>query len=212
MLMISLSAKVAVALAMSALLAGCGSTNRNTSSLSAASTGSQAGQGGGVSIDWSAPLPDGLPSSADTAQKDGGLGFTPVLPNFGRAPSLVQVTNPDAVSGDSRAVAYVFDFGPSAPGFGGDGRVRLLEYATKLTNADLAELAANPPGPAANFQMTTVGNHAAPIHEDVRDPGRIVFRVVEGGDIADRRGNFFFGERIERRCCFVENQKLRTAQ
>jgi hypothetical protein len=76
------------------------------------------------------------------------------MPQFGIAPSLVQV------SPSARAIALVYHF-PLGTAFPVDGRVLVLEYQVSLTEEQLEAVAANPPGPAADFTVIRVNGHGA---------------------------------------------------
>jgi hypothetical protein len=109
-------------------------------------------------INWDSPLPGGKASSAWTARADGRLPFSPDSPQFGVRPALVQVTSP--ASAGLRAIAYVYHF-PAGSAFPVDGRVRVLEYQVGATEEHLEAVAANPPGPAADFTVIRVNGHGA---------------------------------------------------
>ena len=111
-------------------------------------------------INWDRPLPGGVTASATSARTVGRLTFAPSLPRFVLRPALVEVTNASTTAPNWRAVAYVYRF-PLGPGFLGDGRVRVLEYQTKVTESELEAVAANPPGPPADFRVIRVNGHGA---------------------------------------------------
>jgi len=108
----------------------------------------------GPKINWDAPLGDARLTSASAAAKDGALTFTPRTPQFSVAPVTVQVSDPD------QAVAYVYRF-PLGVDFPTDGRIRVLEYATSSTEADVEGVAKNAPGPPEDFVVLTVSGHRA---------------------------------------------------
>jgi hypothetical protein len=114
----------------------------------------------GPAINWDSPLPGGKASSTLAARVDGRLPFLPAIPQFGIEPALVQVTNPATVSAGSRAIAFVYHF-PIGTAFPADGRVRVLEYQTKVTEEQLESVPANPPGPAADFSVIRLNGHGA---------------------------------------------------
>lgn len=111
-------------------------------------------------INWDKPLPGGVVSSEQTARTDGRLPFAPSLPRFALHPALVEVTNARTTATSQRAVAYMYRF-PLGPGFRSDGRVRVLEYKTQVTESQLEAVAANPPGPAADFRVIRINGHGA---------------------------------------------------
>ena len=112
----------------------------------------------GPRINWDSPLPDGKASSTRTARADGRLPFSPTTPQFGLAPTLVQVTS--TASHDLRTVAYVYHF-PAGKAFPVDGRVVVLEYQAEITEQGLEQVVANPPGPAADFTVIRINGHGA---------------------------------------------------
>jgi len=114
----------------------------------------------GPKINWDAPLGDAKLTSARAAAKDGALTFTPRTPRFSVAPVDVQVSDPAATPPADRAVAYVYKF-PIGADFPTDGRIRVLEYATSSSEADLEGVAKNPPGPAEDFAVITIAGHPA---------------------------------------------------
>src|SRR5215469_270271 len=132
---------VMLALALAAALAGAGMAIANA----ATATGQQSRTrvsgvaSSGPRINWDSPLPGGKSSSMQMARADGRLPFSPTMPQFGIAPSLVQV------SPDARAIAFVYHF-PLGTAFPVDGRVSVLEYQTMVTEEQLKAVAANPPG------------------------------------------------------------------
>jgi hypothetical protein len=111
-------------------------------------------------INWDEPLPGGIVSSAMSARTVGQLPFAPTLPRFPLQPALIEVTNASTTAPDWRTIAYVYRF-PLGPDFHGDGRVRVLEYQTKVTESQLEAVAANPPGPPADFRVIRVNGHGA---------------------------------------------------
>lgn len=136
-------------------------------------------------INWDSPLPRGKRSSMTAAITDGRLPFTPTAPRFSHNPALVEVTNPDDVNSPvMRAVAYVYHF-PVGKDFPIDGRVRVLEYATQVTESQLEAVAANPPGPADDFHVIRVNGHGALLVE-ANGIGRVQF--IEHGIMFDVTG------------------------
>lgn len=107
---------------------------------------------------WDSPLPGGKTSSTRTARADGHLPFSQTIPQFGMRPALVQVTS--TASPGPRAIAYVYHF-PTGKEFSVDGRVRVLEYQADVTEKQLEAVAANPPGPAADFSVIRINGHGA---------------------------------------------------
>ena len=144
-----------IAVALSAALAAA---------VAAAATAASAGQhpairapgvsAAGPAINWDSPLPGGKDSSAATARADGRLPFSPAIPQFGVTPSLV------LVSPGLRAMALVYRF-PAGKAFPVDGRIRVLEYPASITEEQLQAVAANPPGPAADFTAIQIDGHGA---------------------------------------------------
>ncbi len=114
----------------------------------------------GPQINWDAPLGDGKLTSAGAAAKDGALPFAPRTPQFSIAPITVQVSDVATTQPADRAVAYVYKF-PLGADFLTDGRVRVLEYATTSTEAELEGVAKNPPGPPEDFAVVTIAGHSA---------------------------------------------------
>lgn len=111
---------------------------------------------GGPAINWDNPIPDGAVVALSHARSAGALSFSPTAPGFGRAPVTVEVANPAMW----HAVAFVYHF-PTGPDFPVDGRVRVLEMETTVTQADLLAVASNPPGPASDFSVITISGHQA---------------------------------------------------
>jgi hypothetical protein len=146
------AAVIAAAVAVTAVISAQSSATNNNDTAQA-----NLGQ---PQINWDRPLPGGVVASAITARTVGRLAFTPSLPRFALRPTLVEVTNASATAPNWRAVAYVYRF-PLGPGFRGDGRVRVLEYQTKVTESQLEAVAANPPGPPADFRVIRVNGHGA---------------------------------------------------
>ena len=136
----------------------------------------------GPRINWDSPLPGGKASSTRTARADGRLPFAPTVPQFGLPPTLVQVTGP--ASNDQRTVAYVYHF-PTGNAFPVDGRVRVLEYQASITEKQLEAVAANPPGPAADFTVIMINGHGA-LLVHANGVGRVQF--IEHGVMYDVTG------------------------
>lgn len=112
----------------------------------------------GPKINWDAPLSHAKWTSATAAAKDGALTFAPRTPRFPNAPAAVQVSDPAATAVADRAVVYLYKF-PLGADFPTDGRIRVLEYATTSSEADLEGVAKNPPGPAEDFAVITIAGH-----------------------------------------------------
>lgn len=167
--------------------AACASSNNNVDRLAAADptpsfvpvpAGAQ--PPGVPATNWDAPQVDGVATTAKDAPGRGRLSFTPRVPNFAASLTLVQVTDPAREpSAAHRSVTYVYSFKGDA-GFPGDARVRVEEKPTDLTDADLKELAQNPPGRPESFRIVTVGQHVALlVQDDAAAVGRVMF-IVNG--------------------------------
>ncbi|MCW2932027.1 MAG: hypothetical protein JWM19_2989 [Actinomycetia bacterium] len=128
-------------------------------------------------INWDKPIQGGIASSALGARTAGQLPFAPTLPRFGLQPKLIEVTNTSSTAPNGRAIAYVYRF-PLGPVFQGDGRVRVLEYKTKVTESQLEAVAANPPGPSADFRIIRVNGHGALLVQG-NGVGRVQY-ILEG--------------------------------
>ena len=150
---------VVTAVAVSAPLAGTVAAVANEAVTGQRSgIGARAVSAAGPRINWDGPLPGGRTSSTRTARADGRLPFSPTIPQFGMRPTLVQVTS--TVSLGLRAIAYVYHF-QTGEAFPVDGRVRVLEYQAAVTELQLEAVAANPPGPAADFSVIRINGHGA---------------------------------------------------
>ena len=128
-----------IALALIAAIAGACAAVANAATATAQQPGTKVSETGsdGPRINWDSPLPGGKRSSVQMARADGRLSFSPAIPQFGIAPSLVQVSNPaDTLSPYLRTIAIVYHF-PTGKAFPVDGRVSLLEYPTKETEKQL---------------------------------------------------------------------------
>ncbi|GGM16144.1 hypothetical protein [Nakamurella endophytica] len=114
-----------------------------------------------VGVNWDAPLPGGLMVAQGTdAAAAGQLTFKPLAPRFAE-PIGIQVSDPSNTAPGDRAVAYLYRFPDGGTDFPYDGRVRVLEYHSQVTEAQLEEVAANPPGPPENFKVIQVAGHSA---------------------------------------------------
>ena len=151
---------VVTAVAVSAALAGTVAAVAANEAVTGqrSGIGAPAVSAAGPRINWDGPLPGGRTSSTRTARADGRLPFSPTIPQFGMRPALVQVTS--TASPGLRAIAYVYHF-PTGEAFPVDGRVRVLEYQADVTELQLEAVAANPPGPAADFSVIRINGHGA---------------------------------------------------
>lgn len=132
------------------------------SSVEPSDTPTYATTANGLGIDWNAPIFQGLTSSVESAVHDGGLSFTPAVPTLVGELAGVQVTDPAVVPAGLRGVALVFNF-PIGADYPEDGRLVVQEREElKLSSADLASIAANPPGPHSNFSLTTIAGTDEP--------------------------------------------------
>lgn len=162
------------AIALSAVGAAVAMAASATTPVQTAPVGNASVKNGSAApaINWDRPLPGGENSSMTTAVADGRLPFTPTAPHFSRNPVLVEVSNPETPP-VWPAVAYVYRF-PIGKDFPVDGRVRVLEDATPVTEPQLEAVAANPPGPADNFHVIRVNGHGALLVE-ANGIGRVQF-------------------------------------
>lgn len=105
-----------------------------------------AAAGEGPAVDWDAPIPQGVYVRVAEARRVGALPFEPIAPAFSVQPR-VQVTNPDEVAEDDRAVTYIFKF-PVGADFPTDGRLVVTEGPTDQTSETLRQIALSHNGKA----------------------------------------------------------------
>ncbi len=112
-------------------------------------------------LNWDLPLDAAKLATVGTARALGKLPFAPVVPSFGLAPQVVQVSDPARVVAADRSVAFVYRF-PTGPDFPTNGRVLVKESTATMTNETLRATAADPAGSAAvKFRMIRVGSTPA---------------------------------------------------